>query len=317
LIADAAGNLYGTTPNGGSFAGSYCGGTGSGCGTVFKLVHNSDGSWTENVLHRFNHNGTDGVIPYAALIQDTAGNLYGTTFLGGTAGAGTVFKLSPNGDGSWTEEILHSFQNNGKDGENPYASLVIDSLGRIYGTTEQGGNYSSGTVFELRQQSPGVWLEEVIYSFGNGPAGKTPAANLIFGASGTLYGTTDLGSNNNCGTVFELKPTVNDWSQKILYSFKGHTDGCNPSGGVVLDALGNLWGTTYQGGQYASGTVFKLSPGVGGPPWTEQIVHSFSNGTADGANPSAGLTLGADGNFYGTTFYGGQFYSGSLFQVTP
>lgn len=317
LILDSAGNLYGTTPDGGSYVGSFCGGQeGDGCGTVFELSPNGDGTWSEKALHLFNYNGKDGVIPWSGLVFDAAGNLYGTTSLGGSGNEGTVFRLSPNANGSWSEQILHSFANNGQDGGLPRSSLIIDSSGNIYGTTTSGGAYGDGTAFELLPKSGGGYVERILHSFGNGTDGKVPSGPLIFGPSGALYGTTAEGSNNNCGTVFELKFGGGSWKEKVLYGFKGHTDGCNAVGGVVADSSGNLYGNTEESGAYAAGTVFELSPSAAGAPWTEQILHSFGNGT-DGENPSSGLIFGLNGNVYGTTNSGGQYFGGTVFEITP
>src|ERR1019366_934096 len=189
LIFDAAGNLYGTTSEGGTS--SSCSG---GCGTVFELTPTAGGGWTEKVLHNFNSNGTDGANPYAGLIFDAAGNLYGTTTVGGTYYYGTVFELTPTAGGGWTEKVLHSFNYNGTDGNNPQASLTIDAAGNLYGTTSGGGTYGNykGTVFELTPAAGGDWTETVLHNF-VGPDGAAPLAGLIFDAAGNLYGTTSGG----------------------------------------------------------------------------------------------------------------------------
>jgi uncharacterized repeat protein (TIGR03803 family) len=316
---DSAGNLYGTTPDGGSYVGSFCGGqTGIGCGVVFELIPNGDGTWTQKELHLFNYNGRDGVDPFATVVFDAAGNLYGTTAEGGSGNEGTVYKLSPNANGSWSEQILHAFSNNGQDGESPRGSLLIDSSGDIYGTTVWGGTYGKGTAFELLPKTGGGYAEKIIYSFGDGVTASSPTGNLIFGPTGGLYGTTNLGGgNNNCGTVFELRFSSGTWNEKTLYAFKGHTDGCNPVGGVVFDASGNLYGNTQNGGAYASlGTTFELSPGAAGAPWSENILHSFGSGK-DGENPTSGLIFGLNGNLYGSTMFGGEYYQGTVFEITP
>src|SRR5664279_5403051 len=186
LIVDGAGNLYGTTSEGGTYIS--CSG---GCGTVFELTPNGSGGWTETVLHNFNSNGTDGANPYAGLIFDAAGNLYGTTTTGGTYYVGTVFELSPSQGGGWTEKVLYSFNYNGTDGNYPQASLTIDAAGNLYGTTWAGGpyGYGYGTVFELTPAAGGGWTETVLHNF-VGTDGAAPLAGLIFDAAGNLYGTT-------------------------------------------------------------------------------------------------------------------------------
>jgi uncharacterized repeat protein (TIGR03803 family) len=320
LIFDAAGNLYGTTGAGGTY--DY--------GTVFELTPAAGGGWTETVLHNFNYNVTDGYYPYAGLILDAAGNLYGTTSQGGTYGYGwgTVFELTPAAGGGWTEKVLHSFPDyNGTDGTSPYAGLIFDAAGNLYGTTSQGGTYIfRGTVFELTPAAGGGWTETVLHSFGNGADADSPQAGLIFDAAGNLYGTTvEGGTGSNCifgcGTVFELTPAAGGgWTEKVLYSFNANgTDGYYPYAGLIFDAAGNLYGTTRYGGTssgcapYGCGTVFELTPAAGGT-WTETVLHNFGNGT-DGATPLAGLIFDAAGNLYGTTSSGGTYGYGTVFEL--
>ncbi len=206
LIFDAAGNLYGTTYAGGAY-GAY------GPGTVFELTPAAGGGWTEKVLHSFDNDCTDGASPYASLIFDAAGNLYGTTSrrrllpaCDAGEGCGTVFELTPTAGGGWTEKVLHSF-GNGTDGANPDCDLIFDAAGNLYGTTIYGGTYSYGTVFELTPAGGGNWTEKVLHNFNrNGTDGICPYAGLIFDAAGNLYGTTSLGGTFGVGTVFELTP---------------------------------------------------------------------------------------------------------------
>ena len=253
LIFDAAGNLYGTTTSGGT----------SNTGTVFELTPAAGGTWTEKVLHSFS-GGTDGIHPYAGLIFDAAGNLYGTTDLGGAYGYGTVFELTPAAGGTWTEKVLHNFNNGGTDGTRPYARLTFDAAGNLYGTTYGGGAYNSyGTVFELTPAAGGTWTEKVLHSFGSGTDGLIPYGGLIFDAAGNLYGTTAYGGTNDLGTVFELTPKAGGgWTEKVLYSFGDGTDGVSPLAGLIFDAAGNLYGTTQHGGTYNYGTVFEIAPSV-------------------------------------------------------
>ena len=176
LILDAAGNLYGTTSQGGDYQ---CpSGTYTYCGTVFELKPIAGGGWTEQVLHSFDGSGTDGTYPSAGLIFDAAGNLYGTTQVGGYYGGGTVFELTPTAGGAWTENVLFSFDGTG--GAVPFAGLIFDGAGNLYGTTYEGGTYSNGTVFELTPTAGGGWTEQVLHGFGNGTDGYYPHAGLIF-----------------------------------------------------------------------------------------------------------------------------------------
>ncbi len=267
LIFDAAGNLYSTTFAGG--APELCVPSG-GCGTVFKLTPNSDGSWTESVLYSFCSiaHCTDGGTSQAGLTFDAAGNLYGTTPLYGSRiafGYGVVFKLTPNSDGSWTEAVLHQFRG-GKDGGHPYANVTFDAAGNLYGTTNAGGAYGGGTVFELTPNSDGSWTENVLHHF-NGKDGRGPMAGLIFDQAGNLYGTTEGGGNpscgsysNGCGVVFRLTPNAKGrWNETVLHTFTDHP-GAFPLAGLVFDAAGNLYGTTSGDGTTTFGSVFEITP---------------------------------------------------------
>lgn len=203
LVFDATGNLYGATAFGGAY-GSACGGR--GCGAVFELIRGADGTWTEKILHSFDENGTDGVLPAASVIFDKAGNLFGTTSYGGagacphnSSGCGTVFELTPGSNGKWMEKILHNFADDGEDGWQPWASMVLDEAGHLFGTTQNGGtateclgNVGCGTVFELASSGNGHWVEKVLYRFDD-KDGVSPLSALIFDKAGNLYGTTSFG----------------------------------------------------------------------------------------------------------------------------
>jgi len=249
LIFDAAGNLYGTTFNGGFY----------GYGTVFELTPKADGSWTEKILHSFG-NSVDGQNPAAGLTFDAAGNLYGTTSSGGTLGLGTVFELTPKAGGGWTSRILHNFGTSRTDGQIPYAGLIFDSAGNLYSTTVGGGAYGAGTVFNLSPKAGGGWAETLVHSFRNLADGAGPYAGVVFDASGNLYGATSRGGTNLKGTVFKLTPTAGSgWTETLLYSFFGESDGGDPLHDLTFDAVGNLYGTTRVGG-LGGGTVFEIAP---------------------------------------------------------
>jgi len=206
LMFDPAGNLYGTTTVGGA-SGTGCGG--HGCGIVFQLTPGAKGKWTEKVLRSFNDNGKDGHDPWAGVVRDAAGNLYGTTSAGGASGCGTVFRLAPGAGGKWTEKVLHSFENDAKDGCGPVAGLTVDTAGNLYGTTFYGGVYADGTVFELIPRTNGKWTEKVVHSFDWSiyvKDGTFPGAGLTSDAKGNLYGTTENGGDYNFGAVFEFTP---------------------------------------------------------------------------------------------------------------
>lgn len=294
LIFDQAGNLYGTTAGGGA-KGNY--------GTVFQLTPNSGGTWTENVLHSFDV--SDGYEPYTGnLIFDQSGNLYGGTNLGGLYGNGVVFQLIPNGDGTWTENVLYSF---GTEGTSPIANLIFDQKGNLYGTAFSGGTDGAGAAFELTPNGGGTWTENVLHWF-TGRDECALSAGLIFDQSGNLYGTAgSLCGTGKSGTVFELTPNGSGgWTETVLHSFKGR-DGRSPYAGLVFDQSGNLYGTTFQGGAYGYGTVFKLTPNGKGS-WTESVLHSFAD--RPGASPWAGVIFDSAGNLYGTT-------ADCVFEITP
>ena len=323
LVLDASGNLYGTAFDGGTNA----------LGAVFELVPGSHGTWTENILYSFCSVAgcDDGANPQGGLTVDAAGNLYGTTASGGAHGAGTVFELVPGSHGTWKEKVLHSFNTVGTDGYYPLSSLIADAVGNLYGTTEWGGAYNSGTVFRLSLGTNHKWTKKTLHSFNdNGKDGYAPYASLIFDQRGNLYGTTALGGasgtacgGQGCGTVFELTPGANDkWTEKVLHSFMDNgKGGYKPWAGLVFDGSGNLYGTTNAGGPTNAGcgnggcgVVFELTPATKGK-WTEKVLHSFTDNNADGYASTAGLTIDAQGKLYGTTFYGGAYNDGTVFEV--
>ena len=311
LIADKEGALYGTTAGGGS----------GNNGTVFKLSPPAKGqtAWTETVLYRFcsQPSCSDGAGPQAALIADKEGALYGTPSGGGSSGYGTVFKLTPargntTGKTTWTETVLHSFQGGASDGAYPFAGLIFDKKGALYGTTEGGGppGCSCGTAFKLtppaKEQTQ--WTETVLYNFNGVIGGPYPLAGLIFDKEGALYGTTAGPADSNGGTAFKLIPPARgqmQWTQTVLSSL------ASSSAGLIFDKEGALYGTTRFGG--IAGTVFKLTPPAKGQTqWTTTILYKFTGGS-DGAYPFAGLIFDDEGSLYGTTYQG----AGTVFKLTP
>ena len=310
LLLDSGGNLLGTTSGGGTSVLCPDPSGPNPCGTVFKLSNSQD-NYTETVLHNFSGPPNDGDEPLAGLITDSSGNLYGTTGYGGAnscgaSSCGTVFELEKNPTG-YTEKILYAFT--GFDGGNPLAGLIIDSSANLYGTTDGGGDYGYGTVFELVNLS-GSYTETVLYSFGAATDdGAYPLGSLIMDDSGNLFGTTSLDTGAyscgllSCGTVFELVKSSSGYTEKVLYTFTG-SDGANPQAGLVRDSSGNLYGTTSNGGAYGLGTVFELVNSSGS--FTEKVLYSFGATVADGAMPIAGLLIDNSGNLYGTTMMGGS-----------
>ncbi|MBZ5597924.1 MAG: hypothetical protein LAN83_06345 [Acidobacteriia bacterium] len=309
LILDDAGNLYGATFQGGAF--------GNG-GTIFKLVPNPDGSWTHVLLYEFT-DGVDGSAPESRLTFDSEGNLYGTASRGGLGyGNGTIFKLAPNPDGSWTYTLIYSF-NNRSDGFSPIGGLVFDTAGNLYGTANGQGMYTHGTIYKLTPDGNGEWTFSTIHQFTGGDDGSNPVASLVFDQSGNLYGTTSdwQGIAVGNGAVFQLQPLPDGkWRYRTLHYFTGGWDGKQPFCDVVLDAAGNLYGTTRAGGDHGMGVVFKLIP-TPEHPWKLEVLHHFWGGQ-DGNYPNAGLTWDGNGNLLGTTVYGGADNNrGVVFQLTP
>jgi len=323
---DSAGNLFGTAEL-----------APSGCGEVFELSLNSAGHWQETILHSLSC--AEGLYPESPLVRDASGNLYGTAWGGGTDGRGTVFEISPASGGTWSFKVLHSFT--GADGSHLQSAVAIDASGNLYGTALCGGASSTvqmfslppdcggdpgvGTVWELSPQSDGSWTETTLYSFMGGDDGANPSAQgkLIFDSAGNLFGGTHNGGTFGLGTVFELSPNGDGtWSEKVLHSFNGK-DGIAPSGGVIADAAGNLYGETFgpgcylgcdSGGETGGQLVFKLSPNTDGS-WTETVMRRFDDPVSGG--PSMGLAFDGAGNLYGTTWMGGAYNNGAVFEIKP
>jgi uncharacterized repeat protein (TIGR03803 family) len=311
LISDASGNLYGTTELGGNQAGQ-CLSIG-GCGVVFELTPNSDGTWTDTTIHTF-LGGADGIQPHGSLVLDSAGNLFGTTIYGGTGcsgsyyNCGTVYELSPDGKGSWTETIIYNFQG-GTDGNYPQAGLVAKS-GDFYGTTGFGANtgcngLGCGTVFELTPGQNGTWTEHILYVFQDGADGGEPGSAVAFDTADNLYGTAAIGGRltcnppYGCGTIYKLAPSPGAWTESVIHTFDCGQTGCFPSTGVAIDGSGNLFGNVI-GGPSGYGFVFMLNPSTG----ALTVLHSFD--LVHGAEPGATPVFDAAGKLYGTTVIGGK-----------
>lgn len=274
--------------------------------TLFLSVTARAQSPTEQILYEFGMQADSGGQPYAPLIFDNAGNLYGTTSAGGLSLNGTAFKLSPNGDGTWTRTTLYDFGSIPGDGADPVAGLAFDSAGNLYGTTRVGGANGNGTVFKLTPNPSGYWTETQLYSFQSGTDGSEPFAGVVLDADGHVYGTTEIGGQGY-GTVFELAPLANGtWKEHLIHTFTGGSDGGQPFGGVVIDASGNLYGNAGSGGANSCGLVFEFSKSAGA--WHEQVVHMF-HGT-DGCSVYSSLYLAPLGIIYGTDIF-------NTFALTP
>jgi uncharacterized repeat protein (TIGR03803 family) len=332
VVVDSAGNLYGTTNRGGA----------SNVGIVYKL----SAAGQETILYNFT-NGVDGGLPASGVIRDSAGNLYGTTSSGGSAGLGTVYKLDISGN----ETVLHSFAG-GQDGADPQTGVTLDSAGNLYGTTTSGGASYAGTVYEVAVTG----IESVLYSFTGGADGLFPSSGLVRDSAGNLYGTTSNGGPSGVGVLFKISPsggeTVLDGftftdgdvpsatpvldsagnlygtteyggaanngvvyevsasgQETVLYTFPGDVGGADPIAGVIEDSAGNLYGTAYSGGPANAGVVYKLDP-----KGREDVLHSFKGGQ-DGAGPYAGVIRDSAGNLYGTTTYGGSANLGVVYKI--
>jgi len=328
LVRDNKGNLYGVT----SYSGSD-GVSGTGCGTFYELSPPAQqgGAWTEKVLYVFQgYVYNDGCQPMGRLVSDAKGNIYGPTALGGAFASsnapkgystGGVFEMSPpaTAGGAWIE----SFTQNLGGGLYPAGGLTIDRKGILYGTTGAYGASIPATIFQLIPPATagGTWTGTTLYNFQTSDG--APSGGLIHDAKGIIYGTTQNGGTAGLGSAFELSQNGSTWTEKILYSFQGGSDGYAPLGRLTLDKAGNLYGTTVGGGNtsiYCSywngcGTVFKLTHGTSG--WSEQVVYRFQGPTGDGFYPSSALLLSGK-TIFGTTGEGGtvsDYIYGTVFAI--
>ena len=311
------GALYGTTQSGGN------GGCteGDGCGTVFRLTPQPrpcprfSCPWNETVLHAFT-GGSDGEIPYYGdLAFDSAGNIFGTTPLGGINNQGILYKISRQ-DGSWTESVAYTFV--GAPAQYPQSGVVFDSTGNIYGPA-LGGSLDDGVIYEL-QPLAGGWTESTLFTFTGGDNGAGPAGGLIFDRMGNLYGTTVSGGpGTNGGTVYQLVHSATGWTLTTLTGIFGGSGG--PIGSLTMDAAGNLYGTTYSDGTYGYGSVFKVAPQQDGT-WLLTDLYDFT-GFDDGRWPIGNVVIDASGNLWGTASRGGDrtlcshLGCGVIWEITP
>ena len=287
LIQGSDGKFYGTTQSGGA----------ANEGTVYRIAPSGAGT----VLYSFGTKPNDGATPYAALVQGSDGNFYGTTNAGGSQGNGTVFKITPSG----VETVLYSFGTNPNDGITPVAALVQGSDGNFYGTTFAGGSQGHGMVFKITPSG----TETVLYGFGTNPDdGIDTRSALVQGIDGNFYGATEQGGSHNRGTVFKITASG---TETVLYSFGTNpNDGSSSYAALVQGSDGNFYGMTGMGGSQGKGTVFRITPSG-----AETVLYSFGTNPNDGANPFEALVQGSDGNFYGTTHGGGG--PGTVYKITP
>jgi uncharacterized repeat protein (TIGR03803 family) len=286
-----------------------------GCGVVFRLApgpfvcRSAECPWIETVIFRF-ADAPNGIgLPFAGVTFDSAGNLYGQAFTGGTGGCsggcGAIYKLTPAG-GSWNFSVVHAFTG-GPDGDQPTSTLTFDNAGNLYGTAYYGGTHGFGTVFQLVPLGSG-WTFNTIYTFTGGSDGGFPNSGVVLDSAGNLYGNNQLGGSGGGGVVYQLRNSGSSWTFTPLYSSIGQfTDE------VGLDPEGNVYGTTYAGGSNGGGSVFKLTNSGG--TWTETDLHSF--GGLDGLFPYSSVVFDASGNLYGTTTMGGNNGAGVVWQIMP
>ena len=313
LVVGPDGLLYGTTSAGGAGPCSDSNGN-QGCGTIYTLRPPAKApasvivNWTSNALYRFS--GTDGAYPQGDLTFDQAGNIYGTTINGGSAGWGTVYSLTRS-NGGWTQSVLYNVRNDG-DGQYAWGGVAFDATGNLYGVFAQNGPDGFGAVYKLARSGSG-WVESTVHGFTfHGNDGASPQGGLISDAAGNLYGTTVHDATGG-GTVFELTQSGGNWTYNFLYGLTGGID-LGPYDKLAMDASGNLYGTTFADGQYGYGSVFKLTRSGGG--WTYTSLHDFTGGS-DGSHPMCRLAFDASGNIYGTASDGGTHQDGVIFQITP
>ncbi|MGC1438279.1 MAG: choice-of-anchor tandem repeat GloVer-containing protein [Terriglobales bacterium] len=317
VALDSKGDLYGTTVSGGS--GGSC--SVDGCGVVF-LLSKSGKRWVETVMYNFT-GGKDGFGPGGAVVFDSAGNLYGTTPDGGNLskcsglGCGVVYQISPVRGGGWKQTVLHTFTGGTDGAVGSLGPLLVDKTGNVFGVAEVGGDPSCkcGTIFELRSVS-GKWKFKTLDAFKGTPNAGFPYGGVIADSKGNLYGTTYYGGATGAGSIFKLTKSAGKFTESVLYSFTGGTDGSWPTTTLMFDAKGDLYGTTSAGGDSnGDGVVFKLARKSGGK-WSESTVHRFGKGS-DGRNPYYGLIRDQAGHLFGTTAIGGGSGQGVVFQITP
>jgi uncharacterized repeat protein (TIGR03803 family) len=278
-------------------------------------AHGGQSTSREHVLYSFT-GGNDGGNAATGVVLDAAGNLYGSTVVGGTYGCGTVFKLMPQASPPWPETVLQNF-NCYANGKSPHGGVALDSHGNLDGTTVAGGSGGPcasdgcGLVYQLTPTT-----ENVLHSFTAGNDGFGPGGGVAFDRAGNIYGTTPDGGAHSEGVVYEVSRADRQWHERVIHAFSGGKDGGVGSlGQLLVDASGNLYGVTEEGGTHSAGTVFKLTR-RGGKHWQLTTLYAFA-GTPDAASPYGGLVADSTGTLYGTTYYGGANGMGAVFELIP
>jgi uncharacterized repeat protein (TIGR03803 family) len=280
-------------------------------GAMLGAVHQAaahQAAASETVLHVFRAQ-QDGAFPWAGLVPDGQGNFYGLAETGGANEFGTVFELTPASGKPYKFRAVYSFTGS-LDGAFPEAAPAFDSAGNIYGTTIFGGGYSQGAVFEITPDGHGGWQLAQSYDFTGSTDGGKPAAGVVIGSDGTVYGSTTQGGAGGCGTIYALTPSGNGWAETTIHGFQGTDDGCYPYGQLAIGPNGDLFGTAEYGGAADYGVVFQLHKTA--KTWKETVLYAFTGGQ-DGSLPASSVTFDASGNLYGTT----AEYNGGVFRLTP
>jgi uncharacterized repeat protein (TIGR03803 family) len=285
----------------------------------FTPPASGNAAWTEKVVYAL-QGGADGVLGVGNMIADGNGGLLGATFAGGAANVGTIFDLVPptTVGGTWTHTVVYSFATGSGDGQIPTGSMVTDGAGHYFGSTEQGGTGGDGVVFELTQPATpgGAWTEQVIANITASKTEASPPEHLSIDANGTIYVALAKGGPAKGGQLISLTPTGDGtWTQTVLHNFGAGKDGRHPSGRVVFDAAGNIYGTTLNGGAGGDGTVFELSRAGAG--YTETILYNFNGASTNGNAPADNLLIGADGTLTGGVGTGGASGYGAIYTLTP
>jgi uncharacterized repeat protein (TIGR03803 family) len=270
---------------------------------------------TTEVIYSFTGGG-DGEYCDTDVEVDAAGNLYGTSVLGGTFGGGTVWELSPVG-GGWVHTVLYNFTG-GADGGEPYKGVTIDAAGNLYGSAVTGGSGSCeggcGVVYQLSKNGSS-WTQKVLHAFTGGEDGSGPGSRVTVDNRGNIYGMTPTGGTYGLGTIYTLRPKGNGtWTLQVLHAFTGGSDGSSGSAGRMVFHQGALFGAATTGGATGHGTIFELRPQFKGA-WAFKTIYAFA-GEPDGSFPYGGLTIDLSDNIFGTTYYGGDNGVGSVFQVS-
>jgi uncharacterized repeat protein (TIGR03803 family) len=306
VITDGRGNFFGTTSSGGT----------GHSGVVYRLSKADGGGWAQSTLYTFT-GGADGGNSHAGLLMDGKGNLYGTTYSGGSTGNGVVFKLSPpkKGQTAWKHQVLWSFAGDG-DGAQPTCTLTMDAAGNLYGTTQWGGSGVVGTVFKLSPPADGAkkWTKTTLYDFTGNQDGGQPSGRMLIGKDGNLYGTTAGYGEFNYGTVFKLTAAGgNDWQFSVLHAFEGGSDGEVPRDGLIQGPDGKLFGVT-AGFSDSFGNVFALNTDGSNYQvlWEVPGLAGFEHN-----GPWQSLSMDDGGNLYGATYANGQTDAGQIFQLSP